>query len=59
MALRQILALGCGATVIPLQIALSHADQAFDDMDRLKDERDMTMLRAAVRQLVDVSQRMM
>lgn len=59
MALRQTLALGCGATVIPQQMALSFADQAFDDMDRFKDERDAAMLRATMKQLIDVSQQMM
>lgn len=59
MALRQILALGCGATVIPQQIALSFADQAFDNMDRFKDERDATMLRATMKQLIAVAQQMM
>ena len=59
MALRQILALGCGATVIPSQMALSFASQAFDDMDRLKEPRDAELLRATVRQLIDVAQRMM
>ncbi|MGN6286065.1 MAG: NADPH-dependent FMN reductase [Afipia sp.] len=59
MALRQILALGCGATVIPRQITLSFAGQAFDDMDRLKDQRDADQLRATVRQLIDVAQQMM
>ena len=38
MALRQILELGCGALVIPEQITVPRADQAFDDMDNLKDE---------------------
>ncbi len=59
MALRQILALGCGATVIPQQMALSFADQAFDDMDRFKDERDAATLRATLKQLIDVAQQMM
>lgn len=59
MALRQILALGCGATVIPQQMALSFADQAFDDMDRFKDERDAIMLRATMKQLIAVAQQMM
>ena len=59
MALRQILALGCGATVIPTQMGLSHAHQAFDENGGLKDERDANLLRATVRQLIDVSQRMM
>ncbi len=38
MALRQILELGCGALVIPEQISVPRAEQAFDDMDNLKDE---------------------
>lgn len=59
MALRQVLTLGCGAHVIANQIALSFADRAFDDMDRLKEPRDADMLRAGVRQLIDAAQRMM
>ena len=59
MSLRQILALGCGATVIPRQMALSFAGQAFDEMDRLKDQRDADQLRATVRQLIDIAQQMM
>jgi hypothetical protein len=45
--------------VIPDQIALSFADQAYDDMDRLKHPADIEALDALVRQLIDVSQRMM
>lgn len=59
MALRQVLALGCGATVVPKQMALSFADQAFDEMDRLKDPGDAEMLRGTLRQLIDVAQQMM
>lgn len=59
MALRQILALGCGATVVPKQMALSFADQAFDEMDRLKEPGDAEMLRGTLRQLIDVAQQMM
>ncbi|WP_315836455.1 NAD(P)H-dependent oxidoreductase [Bradyrhizobium prioriisuperbiae] len=59
MALRQVLALGCGATVIPRQFALSGADQAFDDNEHLKDSRDAEGLRALVKQLIDVAQQMM
>ena len=59
MALRQILALGCGATVIPKQMALSFADHAFDDMDRLKEPGDAEQLRGTLRQLIDVAQQMM
>lgn len=59
MALRQILALGCGATVIPKQMALSFADQAFDEMDRLKDSSDAEMLRGTLRQLIEAAQQTM
>lgn len=59
MALRQILALGCGATVVPKQMGLSFADQAFDEMDRLKNPADAELLRGTLRQLVDVAQQMM
>ena len=57
-ALRLILS-ACHATVVPNQLALSFADQAYDDMDRLKKEDDIDALRAMVTQLIDVSQRMM
>jgi chromate reductase, NAD(P)H dehydrogenase (quinone) len=57
-ALRLILS-ACHATVIPNQLALSFADQAYDDMDRLKHPSDIEALNALVRQLIDVSQRMM
>jgi len=57
-ALRLILS-ACRATVVPNQLALSFADQAYDDMDRLKVEADIEALRALVRQLIDVSQQMM
>ena len=57
-ALRLILS-ACHATVIPNQLSLSFADQAYDDMDRLKHPADIQALSALVRQLIDVSQRMM
>jgi chromate reductase len=57
-ALRLVLS-ACHATVIPDQLALSFADQAYDDMDRLKHPGDIEALDAMVRQLIDVSQRMM
>jgi NAD(P)H-dependent FMN reductase len=57
-ALRQILS-ACQATVIPNQLALSFAGEAYDDMDRLKHPADIEALGALVRQLIDVSQRMM
>src|SRR5512140_579609 len=57
-ALRLILS-ACHATVIPNQLALSFAGEAYDDMDRLKHPADIEALNALVRQMIDVSQRMM
>src|SRR6202140_3336275 len=57
-ALRLILS-ACHATVIPNQLALSFAGEAYDDMDRLKHPGDIEALNALVRQLIDASQRMM
>ena len=57
-ALRLILT-ACHATVIPNQLALSFAAEAYDDKDRLKHPADIDALNALVRQLIDVSQRMM
>jgi chromate reductase len=57
-ALRLILS-ACHATVIANQLALSFADDAYDETDRLKHSADSEALKAMVRQLIDVSQRMM
>lgn len=57
-ALRLILS-ACHATVIPNQLALSFANQAYDEMDRLKHPPDIEAMAAMVRQLIDLSQRMM
>jgi len=57
-ALRLILS-ACHATVIPNQLALSFADDAYDDTDRLKHAADIEALQALVRQLIDFAQRMM
>lgn len=56
-ALRLILS-GCRAPVIPNQFALSFADQAYDDMDRLKNPADVDALQAMVRQLIEFAQQM-
>jgi chromate reductase len=56
-ALRLILT-ACHAAVIPNQLALSFADDAYDDMDRLKNQADIDALKGLVRQLIEVSQRM-
>ena len=55
MALRQVLELGCGALVIPEQVAVREAASAFDDNDNLRDERTANLLRAAVRRLVEAA----
>ncbi len=52
MALRQILELGCGALVIPEQISVPCAEQAFDESDNLKDENLAAALKALARRLV-------
>jgi len=55
MALRQILELGCGALVIPEQVAVPRAAEAFDEMDNLKDENLAAALKVLARRLVDVA----
>jgi chromate reductase, NAD(P)H dehydrogenase (quinone) len=57
-ALRLILS-ACHALVIPNQLALAFADEAYDDRDRLKHPPDIEAMGAMVRQLIDVSQRLM
>jgi NAD(P)H-dependent FMN reductase len=57
-ALRLILT-ACRATVVPNQLALSFAEEAYDDKDRLKHANDTEAMRAMVRQLIEFSQRMM
>ena len=59
MALRQILELGCGAVVIPEQVAIPDAERAFDDMDNLVEARLMNLLRAELARLVDMARLMM
>ncbi len=58
MALRQILELGCGALVIPEQVAVQQADQAFDDMDNLIELRTANLLRAQLARLADMARLM-
>ena len=55
MALRQILELGCGALVIPEQVSVPRAEQAFDDMDNLKDESVAASVKAMARRLVELA----
>ena len=58
MALRLILS-ACQAHVIPNQLSLSFAPEAYDDMDRLKQPADIEAQKALVRQLIEISQHMM
>jgi chromate reductase, NAD(P)H dehydrogenase (quinone) len=55
LALRQVLEIGCGALVIPDQIAVSRAADAYDEMGSLKDERMAELLRVVVRRLIDMA----
>lgn len=57
-ALRLILT-ACHASVIPNQLALSFAEEAYDDNERLKHAADSDALKAMVRQLIDFSQHTM
>jgi NAD(P)H-dependent FMN reductase len=57
-ALRLILT-ACHASVIPNQLALSFAGEAYDDLDRLKHPADIEAMSGLVQQLVDFSQRLM
>jgi NAD(P)H-dependent FMN reductase len=57
IALRQVLELGCGALVLPEQIAVREAADAFDEMDNLKDERSGRYLVTVAQRLVDAAQR--
>ncbi len=59
MALRQILELGCGALVLPEQVAIPQADQAFDEMDNIVDAHTANRFRAQLERLVEMAQLMM
>jgi NAD(P)H-dependent FMN reductase len=56
LALRQVLELGCGALVIPEQVTVANAENAFDDLDNLKDARQAAALKALARRLADMAQ---
>jgi len=59
MALRQVLELGCGALVIPEQVTVFRASEAFDEMDNLKDERAASALKRVLERLVETARGMM
>jgi chromate reductase len=55
MAMRQVLELGCGALVIPEQLSVANAADAFDDMDDFKDKRYANQLKNLARRLIEVA----
>jgi NAD(P)H-dependent FMN reductase len=55
LALRQSLEIGCGALVIPDQIAVARAGEAFDEMDNLKEESLTNQLKRVVQRLTDMA----
>ena len=59
MALRQILELGCGALVIPEQISVANAGEAFDELDNFRDEGLAVSLKALARRLVELARGVM
>lgn len=55
MALRQVLELGCGALVLPEQIAVREAANGFDDAGSLRDERTASTLRGLLSRFVETA----
>lgn len=58
LAMLRLILSACRVTVIANQLSLSFADEAYDDMDRLRLDTDSDMLRAMVAQLTDVAAQM-
>jgi len=58
LALRQVLAVGCGALVLPEHVSVPRADTAFDDMDELTDPRAAAALKHAVQRLIELARLM-
>ena len=56
LALRQVLEVGCGALVIPEQIAVPRASEAFDESDDLRDDHARDQLQRVVQQLIAMAQ---
>ncbi|MGE0751976.1 MAG: NADPH-dependent FMN reductase [Variibacter sp.] len=55
MALRHVLELGCGALVVPEQVAVRGAAEAFDEKDELRDERAARAMKGLVQRLVEMA----
>jgi chromate reductase, NAD(P)H dehydrogenase (quinone) len=55
IALRHVLELGCGALVLPDQVAVRNAATAFDEAENLRDAGEAERLRSVLARLVDVA----
>jgi NAD(P)H-dependent FMN reductase len=53
LTLRQVLAIGCRAMVVPEQVAIPNAEQAFNDNGELADARAAGQLKTVIKKLVD------
>jgi hypothetical protein len=53
LALRQVLAAGCRALVIPEQVTIPNAEQAFNEDDELADTRAAGQLKTMAKKLVE------
>ena len=58
ITLRQVLAIGCRAFVVPEQVTIPNAAEAFDMGDELKDARAAAQLKLVVRKLIDYARMM-
>jgi NAD(P)H-dependent FMN reductase len=58
ITLRQVLAIGCRAFVVPEQVTIPNAGEAFDMSDELKDARAAAQLKLVVRKLIDYARMM-
>ena len=58
ITLRQVLAIGCRAFVVPEQVTVPNAGDAFDASDDLKDARAAAQLKLVVRKLIDYARMM-
>ena len=58
LALRQVLEIGCGALVIPDQIAVPRAADAYDENDNLTDEQTVKRLRGVLQRLIDITRQL-
>ena len=58
ITLRQVLAIGCRAFVVPEQVTVPNAGEAFDANDELQDARAAAQLKLVVRKLIDYARMM-